>query len=86
LGEILGAGLVGALIADLAPPEARGRYSAVWGTSFGISSLLAPAVGTSTYQFLGPDVLWAGCFVAGLIAAGGYLLLGPAIRRRTTIG
>jgi MFS family permease len=85
LGEIAGAGLVAAIIADIAPVDARGRYSAVWGTSFGISSLLAPAIGTSTYQYLGPDVLWAGCFVAGLIAAAGYLLLGPAIRRRTTI-
>lgn len=83
LGEIAGAGLVAALIADLAPPEARGRYSALWGTSFGISSLLAPAIGTSTYQFLGPNVLWAGCFVTGLLGAAGYVALGPAVRRRT---
>jgi MFS family permease len=82
LGEIAGAGLMVALIADLAPPEARGRYAAVWGTAFGVSSLLAPAVGTSTYQFLGPNVLWAGCFVAGLLAAAGCLALGPAFRRR----
>ena len=84
LGEILGAGLVGALIADLAPPEARGRYSAVWGTSFGISSLLAPAIGTSTYQYLGPDVLWGGCLVTGLVSGVGYLALRPAVQRRTT--
>ena len=84
LGEIAGAGLIAALVADLAPPEARGRYSAVWGTSFGISSLLAPAVGTTTYQFLGPDVLWAGCFIAGLVAAAGFLALAPAVRRRSS--
>ncbi len=84
LGEIAGAGLIAALVADLAPPEARGRYAAVWGTSFGISALLAPAIGTTTYQFLGPDVLWAGCFVAGLLSAGGFLALAPAVRRRST--
>jgi MFS family permease len=84
LGEIAGAGLIAALVADLAPIEARGRYAAVWGTSFGISTLLAPAIGTSTYQFLGPDVLWAACFVAGLVTATGFLALRPAIARRTT--
>jgi MFS family permease len=83
LGEIAGAGLVAGLIADLAPPEARGRYAAVWGTSFGISSLLAPALGTTTYQYLGPDVLWSGCLVVGLVAAAGFLVLGPAVHRRT---
>jgi MFS family permease len=83
LGEITGAGLIAAMIADLAPPEARGRYAAVWGTSFGVSSLLAPALGTTTYQFLGPDVLWAACFVTGLVAAAGFLVLGPAVRART---
>ncbi len=83
LGEIAGAGLIAAMIADLAPAQARGRYAAVWGTSFGVASLLAPAVGTTTYQYLGPDVLWAGCFVAGLVAAAGFLALGPAVRVRT---
>jgi MFS family permease len=83
LGEIATAGLLSALVADLAPVEARGRYSAVWGTSFGISSMLAPAIGTVTYQYLGPDVLWAGCFVVGLVTAAGFLALRPAIERRT---
>ena len=83
LGEIATAGLLSALVADLAPVEARGRYSAVWGTSFGISSMLAPAIGTVTYQYLGPDVLWAGCFVAGVVTAAGFLALRPAIARRT---
>ena len=82
LGEIAGAGLVAAMVADLAPGQARGRYAAVWGTSFGVSSLLAPALGTTTYQYLGPDVLWAACFVAGLVAAAGFLVLGPSVRAR----
>ena len=83
LGEIATAGLLSALVADLAPVEARGRYSAVWGTSFGISSMLAPAIGTVTYQYLGPDVLWAGCLVVGVVTAAGFLALRPAIARRT---
>src|SRR6476646_8170588 len=42
IGEIVTAGLSASLVADLAPPEARGRYQAVWGTSFGVAALVAP--------------------------------------------
>jgi MFS family permease len=82
LGEIATAGLAVSLVADLAPVDARGRYQAVWGTSFGIAALLAPPLGTFTYQVVGPTALWAGCVVVGVLAALGYLALSPAAARR----
>jgi MFS family permease len=83
IGEIVTAGLAASLVADLAPPEARGRYQAVWGTSFGVAALIAPAAGTWTYQYLGPTVLWVGCLVAGLVGAAGFSWLSPRFRART---
>jgi MFS family permease len=82
LGEIGTAGLVGSLVADLAPPDARGRYAAVWGSSFGLATLVAPLVGTRVYQYVGPSALWVGCLVGGLAAAGGFLALRPSVHRR----
>ena len=83
LGEIATAGLGASLVADLAPVEARGRYAAVWGSSFGVAALFAPLLGTWTYQYLGPGALWTGCLVVGMVVAAGFLALAPSVRRRT---
>ncbi len=83
LGEIATAGLAGSLVADLAPPEARGRYAAVWGSSFGVATLLAPLVGSWTYQYVSPRAVWLGCLVVGAASAAGAMALRPAVRRRT---
>jgi MFS family permease len=82
LGEIATAGLAGSLVADLAPPEARGRYAAVWGSSFGVATLFAPLLGTWTYQFAGPTAVWTGCLVAGLVVGAGFLAMQPSVHRR----
>ncbi len=84
LGEIATAGLSASLVADLAPPEARGRYAAVWGSSFGVATLFAPLLGTWTYQYAGPAAVWTGCLLAGLVVGAGFLALQPAVRRRTS--
>ncbi len=83
LGEVVTAGLASSLVADLSPADARGRYTAVWGSSFGVAALLAPALGTVTFQQAGADVLWAACVVVGVLVAVGYLMIGPAARERT---
>ena len=82
LGEIGTAGLVGSLVSDLAPPEARGRYAAVWGTSFGVATLTAPLLGTRLYQYVGPTALWTACLLGGLLAAAGFVALQPSVHRR----
>jgi MFS family permease len=82
-GEIAQAGLSASLVADLAPPEARARYQAVWGSSFGVAALVAPAVGTSVYQYVGPSALWTGCLVVAVAVTAGFVALAPAFRART---
>ena len=41
IGEIMGAGQLGALVASIAPPHLRGRYMGVFGMSYGVSAFLA---------------------------------------------
>lgn len=83
LGEIGMAGFGQALIADLAPAAARGRYQALFTLGFSSSMVLAPAAGTTLLTTVGPVGPWVGCVVGGLVLLVGYLLVtGPVQRRR----
>ena len=82
LGEIVGAGVLGALVATIAPAHLRGRYMGVFGASFGVSSMLAPGLGTQTLQHLGEGALWLGCLVAATLSGMGMFLVSRAADRR----
>jgi MFS family permease len=81
LGEILTAGMAGAIVADLAPAHLRGRYGGLTGAAWGAGYLLAPLGGTRLLV-LGAPVLWLTCLGLCAVASAGLLALGPAIRRR----
>lgn len=83
LGEILGAGQLGALVASIAPVHLRGRYMGVFGASFGLAAFLAPGLGTQTLERLGETVLWTGCLVSSVIAGIMLLFVATAAGRRT---
>ncbi|WP_329571828.1 MFS transporter [Kitasatospora sp. NBC_01266] len=76
LGELLLLGRAYAVVADLAPPGASGRYLAAYGTSWGIAAVAAPVLGTQLLARAGSGALWfamaGGCL---LLAAGQPLLL-----------
>lgn len=81
LGEI-GFNAVGpALLAEIAPPELRGRYNGLIGMAFGGASLLGPLAGTWLFG-VSPGLLWTTCLVTGAIAAVVVLALAPGIARR----
>jgi MFS family permease len=81
IGEIATAGSFQALIASLAPAHMRGRYAGALGIAWGASGLVGPLLGASTFAY-STALLWWGCLVAGLVAAGGqYWLLGRITRR-----
>jgi MFS family permease len=82
LGEIGTAGLTFAIAAELAPPEARGRYQGLFTLSWASSALIGPVVGTSLYGGIAPEALWFACLAAGLLVAIGHLALGRLVRRR----
>ena len=81
IGEILTNATAVALIAGLAPPRLRGRYTGVFGLAFSVGYLIAPVAGTRLLAH-GRPVLWLSCAGACAVAAAWQLALGPAIRRR----
>jgi len=82
LGEILQAGLLGALVASLAPAHLRGRYMGTFGFSFGAAAFLAPVLGTQVLSRLGEGALWGGSFLLCLASGAGLLLVARATERR----
>jgi MFS family permease len=81
IGEI-GFNAVGpALIAEIAPPEMRGRYNGLIGMAFGAASLLGPLGGTWLFG-VSQHVLWLICLVTGALSGAAVLGLGPSIARR----
>ncbi len=81
LGEIAVLPVANALVADLAPPELRGRYQGAYSLSFGLAVCVSPALGTLVLQRLGGTVLWVGCFAIGLAIAAGHLALSRSLMR-----
>ena len=84
VGEIIGAGQLGALVANISPPHLRGRYMGVFGASYGVSAFLAPAVGTQILAHLSESTLWAFCLVSSCLSGIVMLLVSKAADRRTT--
>jgi MFS family permease len=82
LGEIGGAGVAQAIVADLAPAHLRGRYLGLFGTAFGGAAMVGPALGTLVLAQAGSTALWLACGLAGVAVAGGQLAIAPAVRRR----
>jgi MFS family permease len=82
LGEVLRAGLLGALVASLAPAHLRGRYMGVFGLSFGIASFVAPVLGTQVLSRAGEGALWGGAFLLSVLAGVGLMLVSRAADRR----
>jgi MFS family permease len=83
IGEAAAGGVAGAIIASLAPADARGRYQGSFQWTWGVARFLALAVGTALYADVDPAVVWWFSAVAGVGSALGVGALGPMINRRT---
>ncbi|SCL20510.1 Predicted arabinose efflux permease, MFS family [Micromonospora nigra] len=81
VGSMLAAPPNAQINADLAPPALRARYQSVFYLAFPAASFVAPTLGGFSLQHLG-DRHWLIVGAAGLLAAGGHLLAGPARERR----
>ncbi|WP_232326348.1 MDR family MFS transporter [Microbispora sp. ATCC PTA-5024] len=84
LGEVLTAGIPGAIVAALAPAHLRGRYSGLYGLSWSAGTLLAPLAGTRLLE-ASPTLAWLILGGLGLLAAAGQIAIGRAVRRRTAL-
>ncbi len=70
LGDLLLLGRSLAYVADLAPDDARARYLAVYGLSWGLAAVIAPLAGAALMTGLGPEWTWMllGCVCLALAA------------------
>jgi MFS family permease len=82
VGDLLIMGRAYAIVAGLAPPDARGRYLAVFGTSWGFATVAAPLAGTQLLERLGAEGLWAclagACLVLAAASVSVARLIGPS--------
>ncbi|WP_329577145.1 MFS transporter [Kitasatospora sp. NBC_01250] len=79
LGDLLMMGRSYAVVVDLAPAEARGRYLAVYGTSWGVATVAAPILGTQLLAHGGVTCLWSVLAAGCLLLAAVQPLLGRAL-------
>ncbi|OPF84564.1 MFS transporter [Streptomyces antioxidans] len=86
VGEIINSPTQMGLVARLSPTHGRGRYQGMYTLSWSLASLIAPLVGGAVMDRFGADALWAASAVVGLVAAGGYVALGRALRNRPAAG
>jgi MFS family permease len=81
IGEILCMPVTGALVANLSPAHLRGRYQGLFGLSWGVAMLVAPALGGALLGRVGAPALWAGCLGVELLVSGAHLALAASRRR-----
>ncbi|MFE9040038.1 MDR family MFS transporter [Streptomyces sp. NPDC007818] len=74
IGEMVHVPTNAAATARLAPEHARGRYQGVMGMSWAVAGFVAPVLAGAVVDGPGSDVLWAGTFGLGVLAAVGYTL------------
>jgi MFS family permease len=75
LGEILFSPASTALVADLAPPDARGLYQGAFAITFSLAFATAPLIGGVAIAAAGAWWLWVGCLVTGVAVSVGFLRL-----------
>ncbi|WP_343061534.1 MFS transporter [Nocardioides luti] len=78
LGDLVLLGRAYAVVVDVSPAHARGRYLAVYGTSWGLAAIVAPLLGTQLLVHGGPVLTWTVVAALCLVLAAAQ----PAIRRR----
>ncbi len=81
IGEMFYFPMAAAHVANISPPDMRGRYQGAWGISWGLGAVLGPALGTALFAHE-PRAVWAVC---GAIAVVGAALLLPATRALSTL-
>jgi MFS family permease len=82
IGEIGFAAVIGAVFADLAPVDLRGRYLGLSGMAFGVGTVVGPLAGTNALEHFGPTITWIGCALLGVVIFIGQYSLAPALHAR----
>jgi MFS family permease len=85
VGEVIGLPVASTMVANLAPPELRGRYQGAFAMCWGIAFAVSPIAAGEVMQRLGGRTLWVLCFAVGIVVAAGHLLTAEPRRRRLAV-
>jgi predicted MFS family arabinose efflux permease len=86
LGEIVESPTRSAMVAGMAPADARGRYQGAIVMAWGGAMYFGPKLGTLVWDDLGANTLWLGCLALGIVTAIVMLATAPARRLRLARG
>ena len=75
-GEMLYFPMASAHVANLSPPDMRGRYHGAWGIAWGLGAVMGPVAGTWLFA-RDPRMVWV---AAGVVAVMGALLVVASTR------
>jgi MFS family permease len=82
MGEVVGFPAGATVVANLSPPELRGRYQGAFSMSWGVAFTIAPILGGEVLTRAGGPALWGTCFAIGIAVAAGHLVAAEPRRRR----
>jgi MFS family permease len=81
LGEIVESPTRSAMVAAMAPADARGRYQGAMVLAWGGAFFAGPLLGTAIWDNVGHDTLWLACLALGFVVAAAFALTARARRR-----
>ena len=80
VGEMLSMPITNAIVAERAGVESVGRYMGVYTLAFSTAFVIGPIAGTAIYQNVGPQFLWLGTGVIGIVLALAFVALSRPLR------
>ncbi len=83
VGEILVFPLMTTFIANRASDANRGKYVGMFIFTFSLALIIGPALGTWIYDSYGPDTLWGGAGMVGVLVCLGFLLVSRLLQRES---
>jgi MFS family permease len=81
VGELILIPTATTYVANLAPPDMRGRYMSIYSLSWGIAFGIGPVLGGLLNDNIGPSAIWYGGLVIGLVSAALFVVLTPRVSR-----
>jgi len=82
VGEVVGFPVASTMVANLAPPELRGRYQGAFSMCWGVAFTLAPLGAGEAIQRYGSRTLWLLCLAVALAVSVGHLVTTEPRRKR----
>jgi MFS family permease len=75
VGELILMPTASSYVAELAPPDMRGRYMSVAGLTWSVAAGVAPLLGGYLNDHIAPVATWYGGFLIGIIGILGFLIV-----------